>query len=282
MKLVSYLKLLRITNLVLLSAGVVLGFWLAHGSGHLHRLTMIIFAAICAAGFGNVVNDIADIKTDRISHPKRPLACGDISKNSAIVYAVILAGAGIITAFFASFPHGIGTVAPILLLLAYALYLKGTPLAGNILVSVLVGYGIVFGGMFSSGLHRLFVPAILAFLLNLPREIAKDVQDEQGDRVAGYITTASLPHPVLRSIIGVCGVVYAFLVVVPYLMRDFGIAYALTCLLTAVPLHIRWTLLLYKGDLAKSAGKISGLIKYEMLCGLLALALDEGIKIFLY
>ena len=278
MKLFSYIKLLRPANTLMIAFGVGLGFWLAHTGGHLYMLVMLLVAAVCAGGFGNVVNDIADIATDRVSHTKRPLATGDISKSNAVIYAVLLACAGTINAFFASWQHGAGTLVPLFLLLLYALFFKGTPLAGNVLVSVLVAYAIIFGGFMGPGLHRLFVPAILAFLLNVPREIIKDIQDEPGDKAAGYVTTASLPHPALKTIIALCGFMYAMLVIVPYVTRGFGIVYALVCLAAVAPLHIYWNMLFYKSDWRQSAGKISALIKYEMICGLLALALDEAAK----
>jgi geranylgeranylglycerol-phosphate geranylgeranyltransferase len=278
MKLFSYIKLLRPANMLMIVFGAGLGFWLAHAGGHLHTLALLIVAAVCAGGFGNVVNDIADITTDRVSHPKRPLAAGDISKSGAMVFAVLCVGAAVVSAFFASWQHGVGTLAPLFLLHLYALFFKGTPLAGNVLVSVLVAYAVIFGGLLGPDLHRLFVPAILAFLLNMSREIIKDIQDEPGDRAAGYVTTASLPHPALKIIIALCGFAYAMLVIVPYVTRGFGIVYALVCLAAVAPLHIWWNMLFYRSEWQKSAGKISSLIKYEMLCGLLALALDEALK----
>jgi geranylgeranylglycerol-phosphate geranylgeranyltransferase len=278
MKLFSYIKLLRPVNMLLIAFGVGLGFWLAHAGWHLDKFVLLIVAAVCAGGFGNVVNDIADIATDRVSHPKRPLAAGDISKSGAKVFAVFCAGAAVICAFLVSWQHGAGAIAPLFLLLLYALFFKGTPLAGNVLVSLLVAYAIIFGGLQGPGLHRLFVPAILAFLLNLGREIIKDIQDGPGDRAAGYVTTASLPHSSLKAIITLCGLVYAMLVIVPYVSRGFGIVYALVCLAAVAPLHVYWSWLFYKSDWQQSAGKISSLIKYEMICGLIALALDEAVK----
>ncbi|HMD67658.1 MAG TPA: UbiA family prenyltransferase [Chitinivibrionales bacterium] len=278
MRPVAFVRILRPVNLLMLALGVALGFWLAFAPGGLTALGLLALAAAAAAGFGNVVNDIADIATDRVSHPGRPLASGAMSKNAAIVYATVLAAASAAAAFAVSIPHGAGVVVPLCLLLAYALFFKATPLAGNVLVSLLVAYGIVFGGLLGPGLHRLIAPAVLAFLLNLPREIVKDIQDRQGDAAAGYVTSAALPRRVLTAVIAVCGLLYAVLVTVPFLSRDFGMLYAAICLATVVPLHVRWSLLFYKSDWEKSAARISSLIKYEMLCGLAALALDEGMK----
>ncbi len=274
MRLTSYLKLLRPANLLMLALGVGLGFWLGHAPGNALTLAALVIAAACAAGFGNVVNDIADIATDKISHPGRPLATGELPAAAAAAFAAALACMGTAAAFLASWQHGLGALVPLGLLLLYALFFKATPLIGNMLVSVLVGYGIVFGGLLGAGLHRLVVPAILAFLLNTSREIVKDVQDEKGDRLAGLKTTASLPHPVIKTIIAGCGILYAALVAVPFLLHDFGVAYALVCLVAVAPLHLYWCILFFKPDWERTAGTISSLIKYEMACGLAALAVD--------
>jgi|WetSurMetagenome_2_1015567.scaffolds.fasta_scaffold21788_4 geranylgeranylglycerol-phosphate geranylgeranyltransferase len=275
MRLSPYIQILRPANMLMLALCVGLGFWLADAPGGAAALALLALASIAAAGFGNVVNDIADVKTDTISHPERPLASGAMKKNNAIVYAVLLAAASAVSAVAASPAHGAGAAIPLCLLLAYAFVFKATPLAGNILVSCLVAWGILFGGFLGPGLHRLVAPAGLAFLLNLPREMVKDVQDEKGDKAAGILTTASLPRPVVTAVIAICGLLYAILVTVPYLLHDFGIAYAVVCLVAVAPLHVWWSLLLYGRDWETSAGKISGLLKYEMLAGLAAMALDK-------
>lgn len=275
MKLSPFLKILRIPNLLLLGLSVFLGFWLSHSPLGLLSLFLLIIAATACAGFGNVVNDIADIETDRISHPDRPLSRKEISRRQAIIFAVILAFASIVCSSTVSMAHGIGVVVPLAMLALYAAFLKGTPVAGNVLVSSLVAYGIIFGGLMAEGSYRLFIPAILAFLLNLPREIVKDVQDASGDTAAGITTSAALPAGVLKSIITVCAAFYVLLVFAPFIFHQFGMLYAVLCLVAVVPLHVYWFALFCKPDWRKNSTTISLLIKYEMLCGLCALAVDQ-------
>jgi geranylgeranylglycerol-phosphate geranylgeranyltransferase len=269
-----YIRILRPVNILMLALGVALGFWLSHAPGGPAALVLPVLAAMCAAGFGNVVNDCADVVTDAISHPTRPLVTAELSRRSAKAYAALLAVLALSCGFAASPAHGIGTLAPLMLLLCYALFFKATPLAGNILVSALVAYGPLFGGILGNGLHRLYVPATLAFLLNLSREIVKDIQDLPGDRAAGYVTTASLTAPALKAIIAACGALYALLVFVPFLLQDFGVTYVLVCLIAVAPLHAYWSVLFYRSNVRQTAGKISSLIKYEMLFGLAAMAAD--------
>jgi 4-hydroxybenzoate polyprenyltransferase len=239
-------------------------------------LFLLVVAAMSCAGFGNIVNDIADIETDRISHPARPLANGEISVSHACVFAAALALISLACSFSVSVPHGIGVVVPLVLLGLYAAFLKGTRILGNVLVSVLVAYGIIFGALMAGGgSFRLFIPAFLAFLLNFPREIIKDVQDLRGDSAAGITTSAVLPSKVLRIIIACCAITYLVLVFTPFIFHQFGMLYALLCLVAVIPLHIYWFVLFCTSDWNKTAGTISSIIKYEMLCGLCALALDQ-------
>ena len=274
MKFTPFITILRPVNLLLLALAVALGFWLGQSPGGPATLALLAAAAICAAGFGNVVNDIADVATDAISHPKRPLVTGSLARSAAIVYAAFLAIASCGLALCVSWIHCLGAAVPLFLLLSYAFFFKATPLTGNVLVSVMVAYGILFGAMRGIGLHRLFLPALLAFLLNLSREIVKDVQDSKGDTAAGLVTSAFLPEPALKIIVGVCGGLYALLVFLPWILRDFGLAYGIACFAAVAPLHVRWTFLLFKKGLFPSAAAISLLIKYEMLAGLAAMALD--------
>jgi geranylgeranylglycerol-phosphate geranylgeranyltransferase len=275
MKLSPFFRILRIPNLILLGLSVVLGFWLSRSHAGFRDLLLLIIAAMSCAGFGNVVNDIADIETDRISHPGRPLAQGEISVVQAIVFAAMLAMISLACSFSVSVAHGIGVLVPLALLGLYAAFFKGTRLLGNILISTLVAYGIIFGGLMSDGLDRLFIPAMLAFLLNLPREIIKDVQDMPGDTAAGIVTTAALSEKVLRFIVAGCGVAYTLFVFMPFILHQFGMLYVVACLAAVIPLHVFWFALFCKPDWQKKAGTISSLIKYEMLCGLCALALDQ-------
>jgi 4-hydroxybenzoate polyprenyltransferase len=171
--------------------------------------------------------------------------------------------------------HGTGVVIPLAVLWLYAVFFKGTPLLGNILVSLLVAYGPLFGALSAIHFNRIIIPALLAFLLNLIREIIKDVQDKEGDERAGIITTASLDSSVVRGIILSCAIIYVLLLFVPYLSHRFHAAYAIACFITVLPLHIFWLWQFKKENWEQRISKLSLYLKMEMVCGLLALLADE-------
>ncbi len=257
------------------SGAVYLGVWISSAPLSLLRSTILAAVAACATGFGNVINDVIDIDSDRISHPDRPLPSGQLSTANALVYGIVLAVLALTGAFFVGSRFGIATLIPLLLLTLYAIRLKGTPLAGNLIISLLVAYALIFGSIGAPKVHQLFIPAVLAMLLNFSREIVKDLQDDRGDRAAGIITSAALPHPLLRRILYVCSGVYALLLFVPFLLGHFGILYVLIVAIAAVPLHIRRLVLLHRPDWNTRTAVLSLLLKIEMFSGLFALAIDR-------
>ena len=268
-----YLKIIRPQNALLAGAAVALGFWLGHSALSPFSLILLVASAIAATGFGNVVNDLQDISTDRISHPDRPLPRGDIPAGNALIYAWCLAVLALLSSVFVSTAHLVATVVPLLLLLLYTRFLKATPLAGNVVVSLLVAYALLFGGLKSPEFNRLIIPALLAFLLNLSREIIKDLEDKPGDTAAGIRTTAVLPLPVIRFVAGSIAAVYFALLFMPRILYQFGNIYAIICAFIVVPLQIIWLALFFKKGPQLSI--ISLLIKVEMAAGLLALAADK-------
>jgi geranylgeranylglycerol-phosphate geranylgeranyltransferase len=274
--LLPYLKILRLQNTLLAGIAVALGFWLGQSGLSVYALISLIIAAAAATGFGNVVNDLKDVSTDRIGHPDRPLPRGEMTARAAAVYAGFLAFSALASAMLVSPRHSAATAIPLLLLVLYARYLKGTPLIGNIVVSLLVAYALLFGGLDAPRIDRLFVPAILAFLLNLAREIIKDLEDKPGDSAAGIATTATLPPSAIKTILFSTSTLYLFLLFIPYVLNHFGNLYALISTVVIIPLQIFWIILFTKKEPRLSL--ISLMIKLEMAAGLLALAIDQLAK----
>jgi len=163
-------------------------------------ISLLITATICIAAAGNIINDIYDIETDFVNKPNKIIIGNSISEKTAynlfIILNIIGVGIGYYlsnsvdkNAFFSLF------VIISALLYIYATYLKRTLLIGNIVVSILVALSIIIVGIFE--LLPTLTPenrltqltffkiildyALMAFILNLIREIAKDIEDIDGD-----------------------------------------------------------------------------------------------------
>lgn len=259
-------------------SATALGAWLARRDPLLPELALLSLAAGAATGFGNIVNDVRDIDGDRVNHPDRPLPRGLLSPSTAVGFALLLAAATVVCAWAVSTWHIAAAAVPLALLIAYALAFKGVPLTGNMLVAALVAYPVLFGALGSGHIERLLVPAALAFLLNLTREIVKDMQDTDGDRATGVRTSAVLPPLLLSSLAITLSVIYLSLLFLPVVFGHFGLPYALVCAAVVLPLHLGRTFVFFGSDEPRRFRKTSLLLKVEMAAGLLALAVDEIVR----
>lgn len=169
--------------------------------------TLLVIATICIAAAGNIINDIYDIETDFINKPNKIIVGKHISEKTAYNLFIILNVIGVGVGFYLS--HLVGKspffalfVIISALLYIYATYLKRTLLIGNIVISVLVALSVIIVGIFdllpaitvqNQATQLLFFKILLdyayfAFIINLIREIAKDIEDIDGDYKAGMNT----------------------------------------------------------------------------------------------
>jgi geranylgeranylglycerol-phosphate geranylgeranyltransferase len=266
----SLISIARPANTLLAGVGIFSGY-LYSGSPILSsNLLFLILAGSSALAFGNVINDLVDIETDKISHPNRALPSGKISINLAILYLMFLGVISVFAGFCVSIVHGVATLLPLFILMIYSLFLKGTPLAGNITVSLLVAYTLVFGSL-GGNFDILLIPAILAFLSSFSREIVKDLADKEGDELTGVVTTASLPLSFIKTVLISLGVIYILLSPVPVVLGELGVVYGSIIIFCVTPLHFLWIKSYLKGEFSKSASYL----KIQMLFGLLAVVLDK-------
>jgi geranylgeranylglycerol-phosphate geranylgeranyltransferase len=186
------LEILRPLNVVLTCAAVLLGGWLSSHSLSVELFLASLAAALIAAA-GYIHNDIIDLPVDRVSHPLRALPSGRMSVAAAWMLSVALGTLGLGIPFLLPLPCVWVGIATILVLLLYNFRLKHFPLAGNIAVALLGGIPILFGGLAVGDPYPALLPGILAAAVHLAREILKDLQDSEGDLLAGSHT---LPHAI--------------------------------------------------------------------------------------
>ncbi|MFA5331381.1 MAG: geranylgeranylglycerol-phosphate geranylgeranyltransferase [Methanoregula sp.] len=151
-------------------------------------LLMAVVALITAAG--NVINDYFDAEIDAVNRPERPIPSGSVSRNTALVYAGVLFFIGIlVSGFTSSLCLGIAVINTVLLV-AYAARFKSTPFFGNVAVSYLSASIFLFGGALAGwdALVDILPVAAITFLAMLARELLKDAEDIDGDRVGGADT----------------------------------------------------------------------------------------------
>lgn len=255
---------------------------------------LLILSTLCIAAAGNIINDIYDVETDLVNRPSKVIIGKKISEKTAFTLFITLNVIGVLIGFYLS--HLVGRsgffaifVIISALLYVYASYLKQMLLLGNIVISVLVGLSILIVGVFElmpaitaqnqatqlTFFKILFDYALFAFLINLTREIIKDLEDVDGDYKSGMNT---LPITIGRdraskvafavSLMPLLGSIYY---VSTYLYKyELFIGYFIVLII--VPL-IYIAFKSFQAKTKKHYHHISTMLKLVMLFGMLSLLL---------
>lgn len=143
-------------------------------------LTLLAFLLFClASSLVYIINDLADIESDR-QHPekrRRPLASGALSKNLAVITAVLLGLVTFTSAFLLNLNLGLIISFYFLLMLAYSLWLKHMPLidvmiiAAGFVLRVAAGVAIIETERFSPWLF--VATTFLALFIGLGKRRAE-------------------------------------------------------------------------------------------------------------
>lgn len=259
----AFWEILRPFNCLMASAAAIIGLLVAMVQD-VRAALIIVGAVFLITGAGNVINDYYDRQIDAVNRPDRPIPSKRIQPQTAFYYSIILFAAGCILAGQAGQMCLLIAAFNSILLFFYARNLKATPLLGNLSVSYLTGSTFLFGGAVAGlgGLLANQVPFGLSFLASMSREIAKDIEDMEGDRQGGARTLPILAGEraaaALAGIFGLAGVAMS-------LFAPFGRMYLLIVLVADVLLLLS----VYK-VIRKDAAGSQKAIKKGMAVALLA------------
>jgi 4-hydroxybenzoate polyprenyltransferase len=166
------------------------------------QYALLVLATVLIAAGGYVINDIFDQETDQHNKPNKVIIGTYISESTAYTIYAGLTIAGVACGFVLanSILHPNFAILFVLvatLLYLYASTLKQIAIVGNILIAALLAFSVIIIGIFdifpntfesnqqqmALAFSILFDYAKFAFILNLVREIIKDIQDIEGDRL---------------------------------------------------------------------------------------------------
>ncbi len=218
-----FLEILRPMNCLMAGAAAIIGLLIA-GGWRIEAAAPIFLAVFLITGAGNSVNDFFDREIDAINRPKRPIPSGRISSSAALRWSLALfvigcALAGLVNQLCLSLA-AINSV----LLYFYARNLKAMPLAGNICVAYLTGSTFIFGGgaYGPDGMAANIIPFFLSFLASMSREIAKAIEDIEGDR---HGNARTLPIIIGERAAGFMAAAFAVIAICLSYLAPFGYAY---------------------------------------------------------
>jgi geranylgeranylglycerol-phosphate geranylgeranyltransferase len=232
----DWVKLARLSNAV--TAG--LGVWLGHAClpGALDWKAAALGSAAMAllAAAGNMQNDVLDLPADIINRPDRPLPSGRLSSRTVQAVSLVLYLSAIAAGFLLGRSEGFLTAGMGLLLWAYNLKLKATPLWGNLAVAVLCALAIYLPELGHVPDYT-SIPVLFAFLTTLAREVAKDAEDVAGDRSMGYETLPiRFGAGAAKGVTAGACILVVLLLPLPWLHMQYRAGYAILALLGPLPL----------------------------------------------
>lgn len=179
---------------------------------------LLVFSTILIAAAGNIINDYFDVRADRVNKPERLIITKHIKQRWAIINHWMLNGLAFLIGTYLSiryqtFWYVFIHLISINTLWFYSMFFKRKVLIGNLLIALLTAVVPVLCGIhfyltahldrayfelmtaqdsiyFSNWIffmaeHGRFIiaMAIFAFILNIGREIIKDMQDMAGDEL---------------------------------------------------------------------------------------------------
>ena len=189
MELKAFIEITRPHNCVLAGIVGLLGAIVAVGHFPSPEKALLAFLVVtlgCAGG--NTINDYFDYEIDRINRPNRPLPRGAMSRKTALIYSLALMGLGLVFSIMINLYAFVLALIAYTAMLLYAWKLKPMPFIGNLVVAGLTGATPLYGAIAVGEIGLAGYLAVCAFLVNVAREVIKDIEDVEGDLSKGAKT----------------------------------------------------------------------------------------------
>ncbi|MDR2888072.1 MAG: geranylgeranylglycerol-phosphate geranylgeranyltransferase [Bacteroidales bacterium] len=252
----------------------------------------LIAATIFIAAGGYVINDCFDIKTDIINRGK-VIVGYKISRRRAMALYNAFSLAGVALGFFISWQSGYLLLGVMFLIVSGLLYFysasyKRQFLIGNIMIAFLTAMTPLLVAIYEwPAVYRFYsanaakVPelgfmfywtggfAVFAFITTLIREIIKDIEDYEGDKVCGHNTLPIMlgvsASKIIAAALIVITITMLYAVWYLFLFDKYTLAYISTFI--ALPLAAA-IIIMFRGAGRKHIHVASTLMKIVMITGI--------------
>ncbi|MBD3581094.1 geranylgeranylglycerol-phosphate geranylgeranyltransferase [Flavobacterium selenitireducens] len=295
----NYLKLIRYKNLLMIALMQLIvhfGFLKQQGIGLAmsdFQAVLLAVATVLIAAGGYVINNVLDIATDLENKPGDVVVGNGISEERAYNLYFGLTITGVALGFYLSYEIERWNFSMVFILVAMTLYLyanslKRMLLVGNVVIALLTGISVLVVGIFdlvptlfyndksmvATIMGVLLDYAIFTCLVNLIREIVKDLEDVNGDYNQGMNT---LPIALgigrttkIASVLGVMAFVTLSWYVYQYLFQlTYTTLYALVFLISPL---VFFSIRIWSAKKQKEFSSLSLLLKIVLFLGILSIA----------
>ena len=236
---ISFFKLIRFNNLIIVALTQLIikyklinpfldNFILSN-----NQFYILVLATIFITASGYIINDIYDVKTDKVNKENSRIIGKSITSRNAITWYILFnllgLGLGIYIAYAVKKPYfSLIFIYCIFSLWAYSKRMKTSFLLGNVQVSFLTAlaiFNVALFDMIPNGINKtnnefmifkiILCYTAFAFIITFIREIIKDMEDMEGDQKINANTLA------IKYGIEKTRKIIVFLILIPV----FGIAY---------------------------------------------------------
>ena len=256
------------------------------------HFALLVLSTILIALAGYIINDINDIKADKINKPLKVFAGKLLSMQKADTLFLIFNFVGLLLGYYISYSldkisfFAIFIIASLLSYL-YSIKLKKMVFTKNLIVSFLVFLGIFIVGLYDivpstsaynnqgqlDVFNLVLKISVFAFLLTLLREIVKDIEDVEGDKKAG-IKSLPIVLSIHKTKIIIYGIAILTLASIDYfainLYKSNTIASLYLLIVVSLPL-LYFMVKLYGSKSKLEFHKLSKLLKIIMILGMLTI-----------
>lgn len=255
---------------------------------------LLVLSTVLIAAAGYVINNIFDQDTDLENKPDDVIIGKHISEASAYNIYAALNISGVAIGFYLSNVIVKPSFAAIFILIAASLYIYATSLKqimilGNVIVALLLSLSVVIIGIFDlypvidarnqalmANLFSVLLDySVFAFIINLIREIVKDLEDISGDANQGMQTLAIVlgveKTTKLVFALGMLSIITLFIYTNNYFIaNDLFIATLYTYLFVLAPLLL-FTIKIWTAKSKEEFRNLSALLKWILFFGIVSI-----------
>jgi 4-hydroxybenzoate polyprenyltransferase len=256
----------------------------------LHLLIVFIFCTICVVSSGHIIHYLSDKDRDKTGMPEGPLISVKISVKTGWIFYYSLVTAGFTAALYVAWKTGNAQLAGIymgmqVLMYVYSRIFKHKGLPGSINAAISVAYVSLI--MLWSDPEIISNPllqnckiitggfSLFAFLINLSRELVKDIENLEDHKVSGLSTLPVTPDIAFKKYVSSISLslLVLFLIIWVSVNKNLDFRMQVFPLVILAGPIILSIFRIYKAELKIHYTKISKLLNYIMISGLIYLLL---------
>ncbi len=276
----SFFRLTRVPNLIIIGlTQYITAIFLVHSKSEWLlvvadiRFLLLIITTSMIAGAGYIINDYYDTKIDYVNRPQKVIVGRLIPRRYALASYFSLNGVAILASAFLSLQIAAIHCMSSLLLWLHSNQLKRLPLMGNVIIGALAAGALLLIAIFYDKTGGLvYAYAFFAFVINVIREILKDLEAIRGEEKFG---SYALPSALgIRRTKLLIYVVIAFSsIALSLFLFNIENHVAVTYFTMLIPVFIYFIFLLVKADTQKNYAFLSDFANFIMLTGIISITL---------